>query len=93
MALSNSNSDIGILTGYCDGKTSIVNGSGLNDSFAGETARFSVFLRDEYLYPSPVNLESLQVQIQHESDSKQISSNIRPLRTVNGKVPEIYLIV
>ncbi|XP_012828126.1 PREDICTED: LOW QUALITY PROTEIN: protein GAMETE EXPRESSED 2 [Erythranthe guttata] len=66
--VSNTPYDFTVYIGYCDGANSIVNGSGLNNSVAGETERFSVFLKDAYLYPSPVELESLRVQIMHESD-------------------------
>ncbi|KAL0376426.1 UNVERIFIED_CONTAM: protein GAMETE EXPRESSED 2 [Sesamum calycinum] len=71
-------------TGYCDGTNSIVNGSGLNNSVAGDIATFSVFLKDAYLYPSPVDLEKLQVQIFRESDSKIIHPSIRIRETING---------
>ncbi|KAL3812927.1 hypothetical protein ACJIZ3_014195 [Penstemon smallii] len=54
--------------GYCDGGKSVVNGSGLNNSIAGDVAKFSVFLKDAYLYPSAVEIESLRVQIVLESD-------------------------
>ncbi|XP_073120518.1 protein GAMETE EXPRESSED 2 [Henckelia pumila] len=64
--------DFSVYIGYCDGMNSIVNGSGLNDSVAGDTAKFSVFLKDAYLYPSPVEVESLQVRIVHEFDYSQI---------------------
>lgn len=63
---------------------SIVNGSGLNDSVAGETARFSVLLRDAYLYPSLVEIESLQVQVVKEFDSYHAQASIHPMRVVNG---------
>ncbi|KAL7104906.1 hypothetical protein ACP275_07G011600 [Erythranthe tilingii] len=66
--VSNTPYDFTVYIGYCDGANSIVNGSGLNNSVAGETERFSIFLKDAYLYPSPVELESLRVQIMHESD-------------------------
>ncbi|KAL0414762.1 UNVERIFIED_CONTAM: protein GAMETE EXPRESSED 2 [Sesamum radiatum] len=71
-------------TGYCDGANSIVNGSGLNNSVAGDIATFSVFLKDAYLYPSPVDLENLQVQIFRESDSKIIHPSIRIREAING---------
>ncbi|MCD7455627.1 hypothetical protein HAX54_028836 [Datura stramonium] len=70
--------------GYCDGMNSIVNGSGLNDSVAGEAARFSVFLKDAYLYPSLVELESLQVQVVNEFDSYHVQASIYPMKMVNG---------
>ncbi|KAF3658328.1 Protein GAMETE EXPRESSED 2, partial [Capsicum annuum] len=73
-----------VYIGYCDGMNSIVNGSGLNDSVAGETARFSVLLRDAYLYPSLVEIESLQVQVVKEFDSYHAQASIHPMRVVNG---------
>lgn len=63
---------------------SIVNGSGLNDSVAGEAARFSVLLKDAYLYPSLIELESLQVQIVNEFDSYHTQASIHPMKMVNG---------
>lgn len=62
---------------------SIVNGSGLNDSVAGEVSRFSVVLRDAYQYPAPVELETLQVKIIWELDSYHIQPSIFPMPTEN----------
>lgn len=73
-----------IETGYCDGVNSIVNGSGLNTSVIGDTAVFSIFLRDAYLYPSPVHQESLQVHIMQVSESQTIQPSIRIRETANG---------
>ncbi|XP_018632337.1 protein GAMETE EXPRESSED 2 isoform X5 [Nicotiana tomentosiformis] len=73
-----------VYIGYCDGMNSIVNGSGLNDSVAGEAARFSVLLKDAYLYPSLIELESLQVQIVNEFDSYHTQASIHPMKMVNG---------
>lgn len=65
---------------------SLVNGSGLSNSVAGETEQFSVFLKDAYLYPSPVELESLRVQIVLESDSRIIiHPSIHMRETANGE--------
>lgn len=63
----------------------MVNGSGLDISTAGDIAKFSVFLKDTYLYPSPVELESLQVQILHESDNEIIHPSIHLKGSGNGK--------
>ncbi|KAL8517477.1 hypothetical protein ACS0TY_015650 [Phlomoides rotata] len=82
--ISNMPYDFTVYIGYCDGINSIVNGSGINNSVAGETAMFSVFLRDAYLYPSPVMLEILQVQIVQESDSHIMRPTIRIRETTNG---------
>ncbi|KAK4737674.1 hypothetical protein R3W88_001371 [Solanum pinnatisectum] len=69
---------------YCDGMNSIVNGSGLNDSVAGEASMFSVLLKDAYLYPSLVEIESLQVQVVNEFDSYQPQASIHPMRMAHG---------
>ncbi|KAH0728171.1 hypothetical protein KY284_004036 [Solanum tuberosum] len=73
-----------VYIGYCDGMNSIVNGSGLNDSVAGEAARFSVLLKDAYLYPSLIELESLQVLVVNEFDSYQPQASIHPMKMVHG---------
>ncbi|VFQ64926.1 unnamed protein product [Cuscuta campestris] len=75
-----------VYIGYCDGLGSIVNGTGLNHSVAGETARFSVYLRDAYEYPSLVELQVLHVQILHEVDSQPLQPIIHPKKMVNGSV-------
>ncbi|KAK4425879.1 protein GAMETE EXPRESSED 2 [Sesamum alatum] len=85
--ISNMPYDFTVYIGYCDGENSIVNGSGLNNTVAGDIATFSVFLKDAYLYPSPVDLENLQVQIVGESDSKIIPASIRIREAVNGSFP------
>lgn len=71
-------------TGYCNGSNSIVNGSGLNNSTAGEIAYFSVYLNDIYHYPSPVEVERLQVEIVREIDSYGVQPTIYPIQIVNG---------
>ncbi|GER52166.1 gamete expressed 2 [Striga asiatica] len=81
--ISNTPYEFTVYVGYCDGVKSIVNGSGLNNSVAGEIAKFSVFLKDAYLYPSPVELESLQVRIIRESDSQVIHSSVHIKETHN----------
>nr|XP_009757468.1 PREDICTED: protein GAMETE EXPRESSED 2 [Nicotiana sylvestris] len=80
-----------VYIGYCDGMSSIVNGSGLNDSVAGEAAKFSVFLKDAYLYPSLVELESIQVQIVNEFDSYHAQPSIHPMKMVNGTLCSMNL--
>ncbi|CAH2065290.1 unnamed protein product [Thlaspi arvense] len=50
-----------VYIGYCDGSRSIVNGSGINASIAGESLGFSIFLKDAYSYPSPIQVNRLQV--------------------------------
>ncbi|GAB4851307.1 hypothetical protein Ancab_039930 [Ancistrocladus abbreviatus] len=70
--------------GYCDGSKSIINGSGLNSSVAGEVVKFSVYLNDRYLYPSPIELGLLQVQITQEADSYSVLPSIYAIETING---------
>nr|GMD68540.1 protein GAMETE EXPRESSED 2 [Ipomoea batatas] len=70
--------------GYCNGMSSIVNGTGLNHSVAGEVARFSIYLKDAFEYPSLIELEVLQVQILHEVDPQPLQPSIHPIRMVNG---------
>ncbi|XP_051127578.1 protein GAMETE EXPRESSED 2 [Andrographis paniculata] len=83
--------DFTVYIGYCDGTNSIVNGTGLNNSVAGETVNFSVFLKDAYMYPSPVELERLQVRIVGESDSLivppiiRIKDSMRYSRSFSGR--------
>ncbi|XP_073308626.1 protein GAMETE EXPRESSED 2 [Primulina huaijiensis] len=78
--------DFIVYIGYCDGMNSIVNGSGLNGSVAGDIAKFSVFLKDAYLYPSPVEVESLQVRIVHELDSQILHPIILTREIANGSM-------
>lgn len=72
------------LAGYCDGSRSIVNGSGLNASVAGESLSFSIYLKDAYGYPSSVQVNILQVRIIHEVDSSDVLPTIKPRETLNG---------
>lgn len=72
---------------------SIVNGSGLNDSVAGEAARFSVLLKDAYLYPSLVEVESLQVKVVNEFDSYQPQASIHPMKMVHGIKIRIHFLI
>ncbi|KAJ4826072.1 hypothetical protein Tsubulata_041704 [Turnera subulata] len=58
-----------VFIGYCDGSSSIVNGSGLNNSIAGEVQQFSLYLNDIFQYPSFVGIENIRVQIVRENDS------------------------
>ncbi|XP_042050502.1 protein GAMETE EXPRESSED 2-like isoform X1 [Salvia splendens] len=81
--ISNTPYDFTVYIGYCDGVNSIVNGSGLNSSVVGETAKFSIFLRDAYWYPSQVQLEYLRVHIMQVSDSQIIQPRIQ-IRASNG---------
>ncbi|CAD5334392.1 unnamed protein product [Arabidopsis thaliana] len=73
-----------VYIGYCDGSRSIVNGSGINASIAGESLGFSVYLKDAYGYPSPVQVDRLQVRIVLEIDSSIILPTIQPREALNG---------
>ncbi|XP_019107950.2 protein GAMETE EXPRESSED 2 isoform X1 [Beta vulgaris subsp. vulgaris] len=68
----------------CDGSKSIINGSGLNITVAGQEARFSVHLIDAYQYPCPVEMRMLQVQIAWMTDSYMVLPKIYPLEELNG---------
>lgn len=63
---------------------SVVNGSGLNDSVAGEVSRFSISLNDAYQYPSPVEVERIHVQITLPSLSLRVNPQIHPRDSING---------
>lgn len=70
--------------GFCNGSTSIVNGTGLNMSKAGEFAEFFVYLNDDLQYPSAVEIERLQVQVIRKIDSSIIRPTISPLQILGG---------
>lgn len=71
-------------TGYCNGSNSVVNGSGLNGSTAGEVVEFSIYLTDLFQYPSPVELQRVRVQIVREIDSYHVQPSIYPLQLTNS---------
>ncbi|KAF9679120.1 hypothetical protein SADUNF_Sadunf07G0107000 [Salix dunnii] len=83
-SISNMPFSFNVFIGYADGSSSIVNGSGLNDSTAGETTQFSLYLNDIFQYPSFVGVESIRVQIVRETDSYSVQPSIYPI--VNGSV-------
>ncbi|KAJ6908539.1 hypothetical protein NC651_018821 [Populus alba x Populus x berolinensis] len=83
-SISNMPFSFNVFIGYADGSSSIVNGSGLNDSTAGEIAQFSIYLNDIFQYPSFVGVESIRVQIIRETDSYSVKPSINPI--VNGNV-------
>ncbi|GMH08294.1 hypothetical protein Nepgr_010134 [Nepenthes gracilis] len=83
-SISNMPYDFKVFVGYCDGSNSAINGSGLNSSVAGDMAKFSVFLNDEYQYPSPIELGNLRVQIMHETHSYSVLPAIHAIKTING---------
>nr|GEZ17653.1 hypothetical protein [Tanacetum cinerariifolium] len=78
--------EFNVFVGYCDGVKSIVNGSGLTDSFVGKACNFSIFLRDAYDYSAPLDLEKLQVEIRRPG-SLPIDPQIYPRDSVNGTQP------
>lgn len=47
-------------------------------------SRFTIYLNDIYQYPSPVELEWLQVQIVRVIDSYHLLPSIYPMQIVNG---------
>lgn len=63
---------------------SIVNGSGLQNSVAGEVSKFSIFLRDIYDYPSPFNLITIRVEITLPLISLDVDPHIYPVDPHNG---------
>ncbi|XP_050214709.1 protein GAMETE EXPRESSED 2 isoform X5 [Mercurialis annua] len=75
--------------GYCDGSASIVNGSGLNDSIAGEIAEFSFYLVDTFQYPSFVESEIIEVQIVMENESLYVQPTIHPIINGSGLAREL----
>ncbi|KAL8263712.1 hypothetical protein R6Q59_021842 [Mikania micrantha] len=79
--------EFNVYIGYCDDMQSVVNGSGLTDSVAGDISRFSISLKDAYQYPSPLELERLQVQITLPSLSLHVNSQIYPKDYNNGTQP------
>ncbi|CDY60426.1 BnaCnng36290D [Brassica napus] len=79
-----------VYIGYCDGARSIVNGSGLNASIAGEPLGFSIYLKDAYGYPSSVQVDILQVRIIQEADFSYVLPTIKPRETLNGTKVSSY---
>lgn len=83
-SISNMPYDYKVFVGYCDGLKSVVNGSGLEGSVAGEVANFSVYLYDIYQYPSPVDVERLRVEIVQTNTSINLLPSIYPLISETG---------
>jgi hypothetical protein len=75
-----------LLSGYCDGTKSFANGSGLANSIAGSTSSFSVFLKDFYNIPSPVETAKLQVKILGKYATSYVDPIISPVREPDGKL-------
>ncbi|KAF8392567.1 hypothetical protein HHK36_022912 [Tetracentron sinense] len=86
-SISNMPYDYIVFVGYCDGLNSVVNGSGLAGSIAGEMSEFSVYLKDTYQYPSPIEQERLRAQIVREIDSYNVWPSISPMPNINGSGP------
>ncbi|KAJ6366475.1 hypothetical protein OIU77_002959 [Salix suchowensis] len=74
---------------YADGSSSVVNGSGLNDSTAGEMTQFSLYLNDIFQYPSFVGVESIRVQIARETDSYSVQPSIYPIFNGSLSTPRL----
>ncbi|KAJ6733857.1 JITTERBUG ISOFORM N [Salix koriyanagi] len=83
-SISNMPFSFNVFIGYADGSSSVVNGSGLNDSTAGEMTQFSLYLNDIFQYPSFVGVESIRVQIARETDSYSVQPSIYQI--FNGSV-------
>ncbi|XP_042475606.1 protein GAMETE EXPRESSED 2 [Macadamia integrifolia] len=83
-SISNMPYDYTVFTGYCDGLKSVVNGSGLAGSVAGQISKISVYLNDRYEYPSPIDADKLQVQILRKVDSANVWPRIYPAQLTNA---------
>ncbi|KAK1285972.1 Protein GAMETE EXPRESSED 2 [Acorus calamus] len=70
---------IGTPDGYCDGLNSVVNGSGLASSDAGQISYFSVYLEDMYHNPSPVEPDRLHVKIMRRDGAFSIRADVTPV--------------
>ncbi|KAI4330441.1 hypothetical protein MLD38_028731 [Melastoma candidum] len=73
-----------VYVGYCDGSKSVLNGTGLNKSVAGEVQVFSVFLNDLFQYPFLAKAEMLRVNIVRQNDSHSILPSVYPVQSLNG---------
>lgn len=73
-----------MLAGYTHGLNSVVNGSALSGSVAGEVAYLSVYLHDIYFNPSPIEVQWLRVVIIKKSDSSRLRAMVAPIRPVGG---------
>ncbi|KAG0458934.1 hypothetical protein HPP92_022062 [Vanilla planifolia] len=83
-SISNAPYPFSVFVGYCHGLNSFANGSGLIKSVAGRVSYFTVFLKDAYWNPSPVEAEKLYVQIFSRNGSFVVGPIIFPLRSING---------
>ncbi|KAL5677536.1 hypothetical protein ACJX0J_013667, partial [Zea mays] len=82
--VSNTVHSFDVFVGYCDGTKSFANGSGLANSIAGSTSSFSVFLKDFYNIPSPVETAKLQVKILGKYATSYVDPIISPVREPDG---------
>lgn len=75
--------------GYCDGENSRVSGPGLSDSIAGQSTYIRIELRDNYEYPSPIELERIQVEITAPSLSLRINTQIHPWKKITNGIKRV----
>ncbi|XP_043719038.1 protein GAMETE EXPRESSED 2 isoform X2 [Telopea speciosissima] len=83
-SISNMPYDYTVFIGYCDGLKSVVNGSGLTGSVAGQISKFSVYLNDRYEYPSPIDADRIRVRILRKVDSANVWPSIYPMQLANA---------
>ncbi|KAK1293769.1 Protein GAMETE EXPRESSED 2 [Acorus calamus] len=72
--------------GYCDGLNSVVNGSGLASSDAGQISYFSVYLEDMDHNPAPVEPDRLHVKIMRRDGAFSIRADVTPMGMSYGGV-------
>ncbi|XP_077238223.1 gamete expressed 2 [Tasmannia lanceolata] len=86
-SISHMQYDYTVFVGYCNGLNSVINGSGLAGSVAGQMSYFSVYLEDVYRNPAPVEVEQLHVQITRIIDSYSVRPSILPMKILYGNEP------
>ncbi|CAL9041571.1 unnamed protein product [Musa banksii] len=74
--------DFSVFIGYCHESNSFANGSGLASSVAGKISSFTVYLEDLYHNPSPVEAETIRVEILSENGTSNVLPIIFPLQTL-----------
>nr|XP_018686964.1 PREDICTED: protein GAMETE EXPRESSED 2 isoform X1 [Musa acuminata subsp. malaccensis] len=74
--------DFSVFIGYCHESNSFANGSGLASSVAGKISSFTVYLEDLYHNPSPVEAETIRVEILTENGTSNVLPIIFPLQTL-----------
>ncbi|CAO2817709.1 unnamed protein product [Amaranthus hypochondriacus] len=85
-SISNMPYEFAVSNGNCDGINSVINGTGLSPSTAGQEARFSVYLKDSYQFPCQVEMRMLQVHITMVTDSSMVLPTIYPLEGSVGSM-------